>query len=84
MNKSDQFEHGTYAGWNAHKKLDEAPCIACRKAASEYQAQWRKQNPKGYKRELHGMAAADRARRRLARAHPEEYRQLYLEEKGKA
>lgn len=36
---------GTYAGYNAHIARSQTPCDACRKAASEYSAEWRRKNP---------------------------------------
>ena len=73
---SDPPEHGTYGAYQKHLKRGETPCDDCRAAQRDYMAAYRKRQP----RSGHYATAANRARARLARAHPDEYRALYLEE----
>lgn len=40
------IEHGTYAGAQTHRRMDEKACAACREAARLYLAAWRARQPK--------------------------------------
>lgn len=37
--------HGTYSGWNRHRRVPEPPCGPCRQAATEYQRKRRAAAP---------------------------------------
>ena len=76
-------KHGTYAGWNWHKRNDVAVCIACQEAQRQYKAAWRQANPNARSRNNQIVRANERAKLRLKEAHPDEYRTYYLEELAK-
>lgn len=73
---------GTYAGWNRHRAMGATPCEACRDARNTYMRDYR---DRSYvrERERRDNSARRKAKSRLARAHPDEYRRLYAEERGK-
>lgn len=73
-------ECGTYAGLGAHRRADEDPCDACKRAGAAYMARWRKRRPDLHAENLATQEARSRALRRLARMHPRDMRRLYLEE----
>jgi hypothetical protein len=64
-------KHGTYGGYQAHRRLDETACGPCLRANSNYKI---KQRSTGVEN------ARERALRRLARLHPSEFRRLYYAE----
>ena len=68
--------HGTYKGWNAHKRYDVPMCTACREAQRQYQAS-RREDPAIKAEDRIMVRAGELARSALARKHPEEYRSLY-------
>ena len=41
----DDISHGTYGGYQVHKKRRVEPCAACRAAAADYQRKYRAVNP---------------------------------------
>lgn len=83
MNPDDP-RHGTYAGYQAHKKTNqEQPCEPCRIAYNAYQRERRKSDPTALRRSRQSIAAATRALWRLKADHPTEYAALYAEELGK-
>lgn len=81
--RRDDSRHGTYAGWNQHKKEGKRPCRACLNAATEYQKKWRLRNPLGRKRGAKRQAALNRAYRRLGQLYPEKLQELLNEELGR-
>ena len=40
----DATDHGTYAGYQAHRREATATCPECKKAAAEYMREWRRRN----------------------------------------
>jgi type VI protein secretion system component VasF len=71
---------GTYAGYNRHIKVTrDEPCDDCKAANALYVRLYR-QRPGVRQRVAKHQRAADRAKARLARMHPNEYRALYREE----
>lgn len=73
------INHGTYGGAQAHQRRGEAACDECKAARAAYMRALR-ENPEQKASDLARAYAADRARRRLAALHPEEYRRFYAEE----
>lgn len=71
---------GTYGGYKAHRKRGENACGPCSEALREYQAAWRKRNPKREARSASRQMARDRALRQLARLYPATFRDLYKQE----
>jgi hypothetical protein len=72
--------HGTTSGWRKHYDLEEEACDACRAAKARYD--WERKNATEVKRMARNRAAAQqKAITRLTRAHPEEYKKYYEEEK---
>jgi hypothetical protein len=39
--KTVRIVHGSYAGWQAHRRLGEQPCPDCTRAMVDYAAMWR-------------------------------------------
>jgi hypothetical protein len=72
---------GTRAGYAAHRKLGEVACSPCRAAAAKYQRD-RRTDVDARQVDYARKNARERALTRLAQAHPEEYRALYVEETG--
>ena len=35
------IDHGTYRGWNAHRRRGETPCQECKSAQARYNRDWR-------------------------------------------
>lgn len=74
-------EHGTYGGWNKHRREGTPTCAACRQAAKEYVDRWRIEHPESAARAVRTTNAASRARSAaltmLKRRHPNEYERLY-------
>lgn len=77
--KNSHTRHGTPSGWSKHQKLNERPCDACYRAKQEYDKQ-RLAIPENRVRARAAAAAQGRARSRLARKYPDEYRAFYEEE----
>lgn len=75
----DGIEHGTYKGYQRCVRRDAGSCAECRAAASAYSREYRSR-PQVRAAELAREAARQRAYSRLARAHPADYRALYLAE----
>jgi hypothetical protein len=75
-----EIEHGTYGGYQAHKRIGEGPCTDCRRANSSYQAAWRRRNPASQSLNAERQAARDRALRKLAERFPAELESLYAAE----
>ena len=67
---------GTYAGYNAHIARSQTPCDACRKAASEYSAEWRRKNPAARDRNRAAVRLRSRALTILGQRHPTELRSI--------
>lgn len=76
-------EHGTNAGYQAHRKLGEDACDPCRAAARAYQAAYRAAHRERRAHNATRNAARGRAMRRLVARHPEEFRELYEKEKAR-
>lgn len=74
-------DHGTNAGYLAHRRVHEDACAACLEAARIYQAEHRAANPARRERDAARNAARGRALRRLAARHPGEFRKLFEQEK---
>lgn len=71
-------EHGTYAGYVAHTAGGSTPCAACRRAAADYQREWRKRSPKRAA-QVARQKVKDRALRILGQRHPTELRTIIAE-----
>lgn len=76
MKRTDP-RHGTYAGYQAHRREGKQACRACRLANNEYMANHRKASD-GWREQ---SRARSRALWRLADLHPEEFRRLYVTER---
>jgi hypothetical protein len=73
----ETIKHGTYGGYQAHKLKGIPICEPCRLANNAYQRDYRKTNPDRQAVNVARQHARDRALRKLARAHPVEFRALY-------
>jgi hypothetical protein len=84
------IDHGSYGGYQQHQRLRRAghvdvdPCDLCRAAANAYREQWRLKSREVYQRHIEVQYCRDRALRRLAKLHPEEFDALYDEELSKS
>jgi len=72
---------GTYAGYNAHMYYDEPTCVACRKAASDYQRNHRRAN--GNVNGARYSKAREKALTKLSHRYPDTFRELLSAELGK-
>lgn len=72
---------GTTNGWALHQGRGEKPCDACASAKAEYDRRWRAAPERTRINRLHAKAQG-RALRALAKAHPDEYRVLYIQHKA--
>jgi len=80
MTTTIEPEHGSYAGYQWHRKNGEPPCDECVLANSSYQTAWRRNNPDKHAAQQRTQYARIRALRKLAKLHPEDMRQLYQQE----
>jgi len=71
-----RIRHGTRSGWNLHRKLDQRPCDACYKAQADSNKRYRSSDART-RRARQTTRAQMLAYGRLARNHPEEWRELY-------
>lgn len=71
---------GTYAGYLRHTRAGEVACDECRAANTLYMRLWRART--GNRSQHLYSRARERAVRRLIRAHHDEYRDLYAEERA--
>lgn len=71
-------EHGTYAAYIAHTASGSRPCAECRRAASDYQREWRQKSSK-YAAQVARQKVKDRALRILGQRHPTELRTIIAE-----
>jgi hypothetical protein len=78
--KRDDPRHGTYAGYQAHRREGRTPCKQCRAANNDYMASFRKTSAGWREQE----SARTRAVWRLVGLHYEEFRRLYAEERDRA
>lgn len=76
----DDERHGTYAGAMQHTRAHEPLCEPCRKARNVYHREYRGANPDKYADEREQHRVQDKARRRLARLFPVEFRLLVADE----
>jgi hypothetical protein len=73
-------EHGSYAGYQQHRKAGEGACDACKAAYAAYVREWRAASPTYKVSNARDQRARGRAHRRLKVAHPDEYDALYVAE----
>lgn len=78
-----EVKHGTYGGYQAHRKRGEAACDDCRAALTAYARAYRAANLEARAAELTRNAAYRRALTRLRARHEAEYQRLYREELGR-
>jgi len=69
-------QHGTYAGWNRHRRQGTKTCAECRRANREYHREWRASNG-GRAQQARYTKAANAALQQLKTAHFDEYRRYY-------
>jgi hypothetical protein len=72
--------HGSYAGYQWHRRNNEDPCLECRLANRSHQARWRAENPDKHTRQQRVQAARRRALNKLAKLHPHDMLDLYQDE----
>lgn len=72
--------HGTYAGHQAHMARGEESCQACRLAAADYMAQYRRKHPEVLRNQRRTTKVRNRALSRLALEYPVRFAQLLQEE----
>lgn len=73
--RRDDARHGTYAGFQVHRKEGKRPCGACRDAYNTYQRGFRNQGD--YKQQERRLnSARSKALWRLAARHRTEFRDL--------
>ncbi len=75
----DDPRHGTYAGYQRHRKDGEAACGPCRTANAEYNRTHRSK-PVARMKSRKVSKAGGRAAWRLVNAHRDEYDRYYAEE----
>jgi len=75
----DDPRHGTYAGYQSHRKDRETPCAPCRAANAAYTRRMRADDGRA-DRERRASRVRHRALWRLARIHPDEYARLVADE----
>jgi hypothetical protein len=75
----DDPRHGTYAGYQRHRKDDEDACAPCRAANNEYTRKIRS-DPAALKRDREVSRAGSRAAWRTVDAHRADYERFYAEE----
>lgn len=77
----DDERHGTYAGYQQHRRAGERACDPCMAASREYTRQHRaNRDPQKSAREAARSKARQRALWRLTALHPEEFNRLTVEE----
>lgn len=76
-------EHGTYAGYQAHKRRHEPACDECLEAAAEYAKAYREKNPEYRRTNVLLNAARAAAHRRVAEEHYPEFLRYFDEEREK-
>lgn len=72
---TDEINHGTYSGYQKHKRLRVPICDECREANRVYHAQYRK-DPGTMARERERNRIADVARRMVVARHLDEYYEI--------
>jgi hypothetical protein len=75
-----EIKHGTYAGWNAHKRRGIPMCQPCRDAAAAYKKRWLDAAKGRREKDREFTKAQSRALWRLAAIHPREFRALVADE----
>jgi hypothetical protein len=80
MSRTDQPEHGTYAGWNWHQRTKTPMCEPCRRANSAYKRTWRAQDSEAAKEQERMDRIRSRALWRLAAIRPTEFHALVADE----
>jgi len=78
--KNGDINHGTYGGYQAHRRHGEEVCEACRIANNTYRREYRNSKPDASSYDRTQAAAYRRAENRLRRLHYPEFNQLYHEE----
>jgi chromosome condensin MukBEF ATPase and DNA-binding subunit MukB len=68
--------HGTYGGYQRHKKKNEPPCDECKAALADYQRAWRARKGAPQWRERVLTRARSRALTVLSRRHSDELREI--------
>lgn len=76
----DGIKHGTYAGYQRHKKTGVPICVECREANRLYHAAYRSQTADYRAREKLMNRARNRAVGRLAALHPGQFDALIAQE----
>ena len=76
MGSPQTYECGTYGAYQAHRRRKEPIDDACRAANTAYKTRWRANNPAGLHNEMDRARARARAQRKLAKRHPDEFREL--------
>lgn len=79
---SDGIAHGTYSGYQKHKKDGTPACPACRTAASDYQRRYRASRKGQRDRERWVVRTRNQALHQLARDHPDEFAALVDRARG--
>jgi hypothetical protein len=75
---TDEIPHGTYSGYQKHKRLRIKPCAECREANRTYHQAYRT-DPATRRREREQARIADAAKSLLLHRHYDEYRQIVAE-----
>jgi hypothetical protein len=79
-----EIAHGTYKGYQLHKKRGIEPCDTCRTANAAHMANYRTARPDIADLHQDRAKARDRALRRLAAIHPDDMQALYQDELQRA
>ena len=80
------IDHGSYAGYQQHLKLQRAghdtvePCDSCKAANNEYMKAWRDRRPELQRRRADKELCRAKALRRLAGMYPDDLECLYTDE----
>lgn len=76
----DWIAHGTYSGYQMHRKRGEPMCDDCRTAGNEYMREYRRTNRDTKEKRL--SSARWRAIQRLIAEHKDRFDALLAEERG--
>ena len=78
------IEHGTYKGYQAHRRRGATPCDECRAANAAYIKERRAENPALMEWQVMNAEARRKALARLAEMHPAQFAALLDQERDNA
>jgi hypothetical protein len=69
-------KHGSYAGYQWHKKHGEEACPDCLRGNADYHHQWRHKTPAALDKQAVGQKRRTMATQELIRRHQDEFNQI--------